>query len=68
MHMMLEEALTTCHTRASARALRQVNKEVVIHGGRYYGTLLVIIESGLLYSVALVCTYLIPPLRTTSSM
>ena len=64
MHMVPNTKLTF-HTRASARALRQVNKDVVIHGGRYYGTLLVIIESGLLYSVALVCTYLIPPPRTS---
>ena len=55
----------TC-PRSSARAIRQLNKDVVIHGGRYYGTLLVVIESGLLYSVALVRTLPVagPPLST----
>lgn len=36
------------------RVLRYLSSSVVIHGGRYYGTLLVVIESGVLYSVALV--------------
>lgn len=37
------------------KLLRHLSGGVVIHGGRYYKTILVIIESGLLYTVALVC-------------
>lgn len=36
------------------RALRELGPNIVIHGGKYYGALLVVIESGVLYSVALV--------------
>ncbi|KAI0749957.1 hypothetical protein C8Q80DRAFT_1102089 [Daedaleopsis nitida] len=38
------------------KILRHLSGGVVIHGGRYYKTVLVIIESGLLYTVALIIT------------
>ncbi|KAI0709776.1 hypothetical protein C8Q76DRAFT_739774 [Earliella scabrosa] len=43
----------------SIKLLRHLNSTVVIHGTRYYGTMLVVIESGLLYSVALIITIIL---------
>ena len=41
-------------TRQSLKTLRYLSTGVVMRGGRYYSTLLVVIESGALYSIALV--------------
>lgn len=47
-------SILTVYTRRATRALRRVNVNVTIHGGKYHGVLLIVLESGMLYILALV--------------
>ncbi|RPD54332.1 hypothetical protein L226DRAFT_472059 [Lentinus tigrinus ALCF2SS1-7] len=52
-------AVVAISYRACLRTLRYLSSGVVVRGGRYYSTLLVVIESGALYSIALIITIIL---------
>lgn len=50
----LEERQLTLCPRATFRSLRQARPGVMIHGRKYHSAVLIIVESGVIYCVALV--------------
>ena len=43
------------HYRTTFRAVNRIRQGVVIHGRKYHSAILIIVESGVIYCVALVC-------------
>ena len=54
------ETLLTLHVRTIFRAISRVRQGVVIHGRKYHSAILIIIESGVIYCVALVRQNVLP--------
>ncbi len=58
------ERQLTLHPRATFCALRQARPGVVIHGRKYHSAVLIIVESGVIYCIALVNQNMLPTIGT----